>query len=42
LFVRRNGGDDSHIRSLVRLGGVFYTCAFMDCLMAAAYKLDER
>jgi len=21
---------------------VFYTCAFMDCLTAAAYKLEER
>lgn len=29
----------AYIRSL---DGVFYTCAFMDYLMAAAYKLDER
>lgn len=36
--VRRNGGGVSVGLS----GGVFYTCAFMDCLMAAAYKLDER
>ena len=47
LSVRRGcdgggGGGDSHIRTLVRHGGVFYTYAFMDCLMATAYKLDER
>jgi len=29
-------------RSSASADRVFYTCAFMDCLTAAAYKLEER
>lgn len=42
VSVRQSSGTTAAACVSVRLGRVFYTRAFMDCLMAAAYKLDER